>query len=488
MILSIDRESTTPLHRQISRGITHLIEQGVLPAGTRLPATRDLSRSLEVSRNTVIQAYQELEVNALIRSHVGRGAHVSGSPGARPQTRASPPFRLEGLFSMAWARSQSPHVSLLQQLTGGEIISLASLRPDQDLFPLEEFRDSIASAFRRYGADLLTVGAAQGFPPLLEHIPLLLAPRSIVCGVPNLMIVNGVQQALSLVGRLFIDPGDTVIMENLTYPGALSVFRSLQADCVGVPVDAEGISVDVLASVLQRRKAKLLYTIPTFQNPTGAVLTAERRRRLVELCREHGVLLVEDDYAHELAFAGREALPLKALDASGGVISLGSFSEALFPGIRLSWILADPRIIERLVRLKETSDLYTNRILQAALLEYCARGFYEKSLKRRKRILAARRDALGGALRNHMPAEASWRPPAGGSFQWVDLPPRLDALALLMETRKRGVTFAPDRMFSVDEWKRGGMRLGFSENEEGALVQGVRIIGEVMAGMLSASR
>jgi GntR family transcriptional regulator len=314
---------------------------------------------------------------------------------------------------------------------------------------------------------------------------MLLAPRSIVCGVPNLMIVSGIQQALSLVGRLFIDPGDTVILENLTYPGALSVFRSLQADCVGVPVDGEGISVEVLAGVLARRRAKLLYTIPTFQNPTGTVLSPERRRRLVELCRGHGVLILEDDYAHELAFDGREALPLKALDSDGGVISLGSFSEALFPGIRLSWILADPRIIERLLRLKETSDLYTNRILQAALLEFCRRGFYERSLKRRTRILRSRRDALEAALREHLPPEASWKPPAGGSFQWVDLPPRLDALALLMETRKRGVTFAPDRMFSVDEWKRAGMRLGFSENEEGALAQGARIIAEVMREMLA---
>ena len=293
----------------------------------------------------------------------------------------SPFFPLRGATPSSGCRPGLEQ--LLETEEEPDTTSFASASPDVALFPTEEFAACLQSAMRKYGTELLTTGSPRGFPPLLAYLPQLLARRGIRCSESEIMIVNGIQQGLSLVARLFVDPGDTVIMENLTYPGALGAFRSLQATCVGIPLDGDGMRTDVVESVLRRRKAKLVYTMPTYHNPTGTVLPPERRERLGELAREHELIVVEDDYVHELAFDGREVLPLKAQDDAGGMISMGSFSEIMCPGIRLSWIVASPSVIDRLLTIKQFADLYTNRILQGALLEFIQKGLLEKHLKRK---------------------------------------------------------------------------------------------------------
>jgi DNA-binding transcriptional MocR family regulator len=486
MIMDLHRDDATPLYIQIKNHLAGLIEGGLLPAGARLPATRDLAESVGVNRNTVIAAYQELEATGLVSSHVGRGtsvsAHVLAGHAAAVQTRE--PMRVETLLSATW-RNAYPHMpasadQILEAASDPSTISFASNEPDLSLFPVEEFADCTQSALRKYGSDLLASGAPEGFQPLLSWMPGFLARRGIQCTDREVMIVNGIQQGLSIVGRLFIDPGDTVLMENLSYPGALGVFHSLQASCIGIPVDDEGVRVDLMESVLSRRSAKLLYTMPTYHNPTTAVLSPERRERLLALCRERGVMIVEDDYVHELSFDGREVLPLKARDTSDGVISMGSFSEIVFPGIRLSWIVAPAGIIERLRLIKRFTDQYTNRMLQGALLEFSQRGHLEKLLKRKQVAYRKRRDALADAMRQSFPDEVRWQKPRGGLFQWVDLPRGIDALSLLLTTREKGVVFAPDRIFSVEEWERAGLRLSLAGPDEERMNHGIRVIGDAL--------
>jgi 2-aminoadipate transaminase len=492
MVIDLDRNGDTPLYLQLKAGIAGLIGRGLLPPGARLPSTRELSATLGVNRTTVISAYQELEVEGLVSSHVGRGTVVSLHlpSSAAPAQPGAGTVALEPLLSSSWRIAYQRLPPGLEQLLEEEdpgSISFASHSPDVSLFPTEEFAGCLQSAMRKYGADLLAAGSPRGFPPLLSYLPQFLARRGIRCTEGEVMIVNGTQQALSLVARLFIDPGDTVIMENLTYPGALGAFRSVQATCVGIPLDADGMRVEVVQSVLRRRRAKLLYTAPTYQNPTGTVLPPDRRDELTRLARENELVVVEDDYVHELALDGREVLPLKARDAAAGMISLGSFSEILCPGIRLSWIAAPAAVIDRLATIKQFADLSTNRILQGALLEFIQRGLLERHLKKKVAVTRARRDVMAEAMAARFPGEVRWRKPRGGIFQWVDLPRGIDALALLVRTRREGVLFGPDRLFSVEEWERGGMRLGFAGVEEEKIRKGIGILGDALKEMIAGA-
>ncbi len=492
MIVDLDRNDPTPLYLQIKNRLAELIRAGLLAPGEKLPSTRDLAGSIGVNRNTVISAYQELEVEGLVMSHVGRGTSVRmRTPGGAPGDRVQRPERMqvEALLSTTW-RSAYPRLpagteQFLETTEPQGTVSFASHDPELSLFPVREFAGCMQSAMRKYGGDLLAAGPARGFAPLLEYLPGYLARRGIQCADSEIMIVNGIQQALSIVGRLFVDPGDTVIMENLSYPGALGVFRTLQASCIGIPIDDDGIRVDFAETVLSRRSAKLIYTIPTYHNPTGAVLSPERRERLLELARKHQVVIVEDDYVHELSFDGREVLPLKARDTKDGVIYLGSFSEILCPGIRLSWIVAPSAIIDRLLLIRQFADLYSSRILQGALLEFCQKGLLDRHLKRKQAVYRKRRDVMVEAMKSRFPAEAKWKKPRGGLFQWVDLPRSIDALSLLMKTRERGVTFAPDRLFSVEEWERAGLRLGFAGVDDEMIEKGIGILGDALKDSLA---
>ncbi len=487
MIVDVDRNDSTPLYLQIKDRLAELIQNGLLAPGTRLPSTRELASSMGVNRNTVINAYQELEVEGFVSSHVGRGTAVREHlPARQPGSRQGQGERLrvEALLSATW-RSTYPQLpagaeQLMEAPQASDTISFASHDPELSLFPVEDFAGCIQSAMRKYGGDLLAAGPARGFAPLIEFMPGFLARRGIRCTDRDVMIVNGIQQALSIVGRLFVDPGDTVIMENLSYPGALGVFRSLQASCVGIPLDDDGLRVDMVESVLSRRNAKLIYAIPTYHNPTGAVMSEERRERLLAVARDRQAVIIEDDYVHDLAFDGREVLPLKARDTHDGVIYLGSFSEILCPGIRLSWIVAPAGVIDRLLLIKQFTDLYSNRILQGALLEFCQKGLLDRHLKHKQAVYRKRRDLMQDAMKAHFPQEASWKKPRGGLFQWVDLPRGADALSLLLKTRSQGVLFAPDRLFSVEEWERAGLRLGFAGIHEESIEKGIRVLGDAL--------
>ncbi len=490
MILKLNRDAKIPLYIQVKNGIEELIKKGLLKPDTKLPSTRELSGSLGVSRNTIIQGYEQLEVEGYVYSGVGRGTFVheygkiqndSGYKNHFSQ------FSFKGYFSTVWARSYTSAVLSIEKLwevnSTSNVISFESDNMDQTYFPAEDFKDSFLSAFRRYGTSLLGAGSSKGFPPLLDYLTSFMARRGIQVKAENILISSGIQQGLSIIGKLFIDPGDTVLLENLTYPGALSVFRSLQANCIGVPLDSDGIRLDIMENVLRRRKAKILYTIPTFQNPLGCTLPIERRQKLVELCRKYNIIVIEDDYAHELSFDGKQMLPLKSWDENGSILYMGSFSETLFPGIRLSWILAPKEIIRKLSVLKKSTDLYTNLILQAAVLEFLQRGFFDKQLKKKRNLLKERNNVVLNALAQYFPVKTSAPHAAGGQFLWVELPGGVDAVDLLIKSRQKGVVFAPDRFFSVEEWEKSGFQIAYGGIDEEKIRNGIKILGNILAGL-----
>ncbi|MCD6122695.1 MAG: PLP-dependent aminotransferase family protein [Spirochaetales bacterium] len=491
MTIVLERETKLPLYIQVKNRITELIHNGTLKANSKLPATRELAASLGISRNVVISAYQELEAEGLISSSIGRGTFVSRSAYAAKHGNTehqSSKMSYEGLFSTGWAKYFSEAFTSLENLkqlkSDKDFISFDPELADFFFSDINNFKKSLNAALVSSGSALLSSNSPQGFEPLLEYLSEFLSLRGISCGKENILIVNGTQQGLSIVGRLFIDPGDTILLENLTYPGALTIFRSLQTNCIGVPVNNNGINLNILENVLRRRKAKLLYTIPTFHNPLGSILPAEKRDELLQMCRENQVIIIEDDYAHELSFNGRETAPLKARDEGEGVIYMGSFSETLFPGIRLSWIVASSEIIKKLTLIKKSSDLYTNPILQAAVLEYCRKGFLGKLIKKKVLGFKKKSNAMQKAMELYFPQEASWDKPEGGLYQWVDIPSSIDSLALLLNTREKNVIFSPDRFFSVEEWEKSGFRLSFAAADEEQIWEGIKVIGDELKKMI----
>ncbi len=492
MTIVLDRKKAVPLYIQIKDHIQMLIERGSLKPNTRLPSTRKLASSLGVSRNVVIMAYQELESNGYIFSGIGSGTFVSKIMARKSRWMGKTEklkMNYKGLYAPNWNRFFSEAFTCIENIRNldrsNRLISFDPVVSDSTFPDIRNFKKSINSALDSYGSLLLKSDSPRGFEPLLMYLKDYLSLKGINCDEENIIVVNGTQQGLSLLGRLFIDSGDTVTLENMSYPGALSVFRALQANCIGIPINQNGIDLDILANVLRRRKVKLLYLIPTFHNPLGCVLPEDKREELLNICMENQVVVIEDDYANGLSFHNREIAPLKARDDYENVIYLGSFSETLSPAIRLSWVVAPKEIIRKLILIRKASDLFTNPILQASVVEYCRKGFLTRLIKKKISTLKQKSESIDKAMRLYFPPEVYWEKSQGGLYQWVELPSRIDSLSLLLRTIKRNVIFAPDRFFSVEEWKKSGFRLSFNAVGEEQIEEGIKIIGDELKKMIS---
>lgn len=500
MIFELSKDTGIPLYVQIESRIVDLIQKGILKADEKLPATRELADQLAVHRNTVVQAYQELEVKGLVYSDVGRGTFVNRHAWEATQrvragwTVPDGSFSFDGLYSGLLSSGEDLTITQIENIVRTcsrpeDVISFASVVPDKHIFPLREFQNCTYQAIQRHGVDLLEMGDTQGFRPFLEYLPKFLIRRGMTVQADDVVVVNGIQQGLDLIGRMLINPGDLVLTEELTYRGALRVFSTLGATVIGIPVEEDGMRMDVLQTVLERQKVKFIYTVPTFQNPTGRVMSLEKRKRLLELAALYGVPVVEDQYANELRFDGRDVLPLYVLDHRGIVVAVSSFSKILFHGIRLGWIVSrNTDFVRKLTQAKRMTDWQSNYLVQGAILEFCEKGFFDKYLKKKLRILRDRRDAMFDSVQRHFPEECVFRVPEGGLFEWVETPPEISAYEALLETRKSGVLFTPKKFFAVHADVDNGMRLGFVSYTPDRIDEGIRILGRTLKQMLTTRR
>src|SRR5882724_7788612 len=409
-----------------------MIAGGALKAGDRLPANRELAKTLGVNRNTVTTAYAELAAEGLITSRVGSGPYISQmpAPASRIREEAAPsPMSWESLLSV------QSRDNWLQEMSSfdvpREVISLALALPSADLFPLDDFRRCVDLVLRKQGRVLLQLGTTSGYAPLQEYIAAQLALSGVRVSPDEVLITNGCQQSLDLIRQILVGPGEEVAVENPTYPGALSVFCGTSSRYFSVPVGPTGIDLNVLEDVLSQRRAKLIYVVPSFQNPTGVTMNAAARRRLIGIAERYRVPIVEDDIYRELRYDGPDVPPLKALDEHGLVIYISSFSKVGFPGLRVGWIAAPRIVIEHLNRVKQRCDLHASLLAQAAIHEFAKRGLLAKHIKRVKKAYRLRRDAMLDALDRYFPDEASWSRPEGGMSVWVRLPGALGSRQLL---------------------------------------------------------
>jgi len=470
-------ESETPLYRQLYEQIAHKIRSGEFGQGFRLPATRELAGLLGLNRATVSAAYELLDTEGLISGQVGRGSYVTAGPARLASALDWEALLEHGETAVAGGGGG----------WGGEAISFVMSRPSHELFPLEDFRASCAAVLGRGDlAGILQLGSPSGYEPLRRHLLEDARRQGLATPADDLIVTNGCQQALDLLARVLVRPGDSVVAEDPVYTGLKNLVAGVGAQLVGVPVGSEGLEVGQLERVLERERPRFLVVTPNFQNPTGATLPLAARHALLEAAARARVPVVENDAYGQLRYTGEPLAALKHLDQRGGTVLLRSFSKISFPGLRVGWALGPKPLIDRLRHAKEASDLHTDQLSQAVLLEFAESGRLGAHLGRVLQAGAERLRATLDACRAFLPAGARWTRPEGGMNVWVRLPEPLDAEELLPRARKEGVAYLPGRLFAISRREPGALRLSFAGLPPEAIRAGLEILGRVFSGSAEA--
>ncbi|MFN8074377.1 MAG: PLP-dependent aminotransferase family protein [Kineosporiaceae bacterium] len=364
-----------------------------------------------------------------------------------------------------------------------EVVSLAGGMPFLNALPLDVVAGSMQSLVSEHGTVALQYGSGQGHPDLREQIIGVMSPQAVQCHPDDIVVTTGSQQALDLVTRIFVDPGDVVVAEAPSYVGALGVFRAYQADVVHVPLDADGLIPEALEATLTSlraagRRVKLLYTVPNHHNPAGVTMSAERRPRIVEIARRFGVLVLEDDPYGLLGFDGDPLPSLQSYDPDG-VIYLGSFSKTFAPGLRVGWAVAPHAVREKLVLASESAILCPSNFSQLAIARYLTTHDWKHQVGVFRDLYRERRDAMIDALGELIP-RASWNVPRGGFYVWVQLPPGLDAKAMLPRAVTERVAYVPGTAFYADGQGRTSLRLSYCYPTSERIREGVRRLALVI--------
>jgi DNA-binding transcriptional MocR family regulator len=473
------RERRT-VYRQISDHIRLEVADGRLEAGDRLPPIRNLARDLGVNRDTVALAYEELVNAGVAISTVGRGTfvapvHSSGAPNIEDFQPSLAPVT-EHLLAFEHARPRFGSAT--------NAVPMHSLVPDQSLYPADEFRRALNRVLQQSGPELLLYGSPQGYLGLREALAERFQRDGIHIDANGIVLCHGASQGISLGLRLFAQVGDVVALEEPTYNNTLAAVHGLGLKIAPVPMREEGLDLAALDRILARPEVKVLYTMPTFHNPLGTTTTVEHRHQLLEIAARHRKPVIEDGYETDLRFSGRAIPSLAALDRTGLVLHLFSFSKSLFPGARVGAITARGRLIEALLALKQATDLSDALPLQAALAEFAASGAYDRHLGRVRRVLRERCDALLDALEVEMPHGTRWTRPSGGLQVWVELPGEIETRDLLSDAAVAGVFFAPGSQFNHDGRSSNCLRLTFAMAEPEALRFGVSVLARVVTERL----
>ncbi len=376
-----------------------------------------------------------------------------------------------------------------------DVISFAPGYPAPETFPWPELQEIARELLTGSDGSVLQYGPTRGLRPLLDVIAGIMADRGAPTAIERLLVSTGSQQGLDLVARVLVDPGDVVLVELPTYTGAITAFRNVQADMVGVPQEQDGISLDALDAihsslVAQGRRIRFLYVVPNFQNPTGLLIGLPKRKALLEWAARRDLLIVEDDPYRELFFEDstteQEVRPIRADDDEGRVIYLSSFSKTLAPGFRVAWIDAPAPIASKLEMAKQSEDLLTGSLDQRMVYEACRRGILRRQLPMLRRHYQHKRDVMVDALHDTFGDQLSWPSPRGGFFLWATLPDRIDADRLLARAVDHGVIYVAGEAFFVDGSGKHLVRLSFSAPTPERIREGVRRLGTAIAAELEA--
>lgn len=377
--------------------------------------------------------------------------------------------------------------AILKAAADPKIISFAGGLPAPELFPVKEMKAAVDKVFDEHGQEAMQYGAAKGVTALRQAIQQHVKEKENVDSeLDNVLVTTGSEQALDLVGKAFVNPGDTVLVEQPTYLCALDVFRSYGANFASVEMDEDGMKMDTLEEALKANpNTKLIYTVPNFQNPTGRTMTEERRKQLAELAEKYDVYVLEDNPYGEIRFAGQHVPAVKSFDKSGHVLYMSTFSKTLAPGFRLGWLVADKNVVNKLTVLKQSADLHTDNLAQFAVAQFFADNDVDAHVKEISALYGKRKDLMLEGIKKYFPEGVKYTDPEGGMFLWVEVPGVDDTVELFKECLEHDVAFVPGDPFFAGEPQPGAFRLNYSNMQEDQIEVGLKRLGAALTAAVN---
>jgi GntR family transcriptional regulator/MocR family aminotransferase len=470
----VRRRSQTPVYLQIVHALVDEIRRGRLSSGTALPGTRELAESLQVNRKTVVQAYDELQAQGWVQSELTRGTFISATlPAVPTAAQARPAARMPDQpdFPLVGA---APSISIL--LPQSQLLTFDDGAPDTRLVPVNvlarAYRHALSTLSRR---NALAYGDPRGSSQLRSAVSAMLnLDRGLSTTPEHICLTRGSQMAIYLTARMLVTRGDTVVMEELSYPPARESFRAAGAEVAAVGLDAHGLRVDELERVCRKKRVRAIYLTPHHQFPTTVLLPPDRRLRLFALAAQFRFAIVEDDYDHEFHFSHRPMLPLASADPDGRVIYIGSMSKLLSPSLRLGYIAAPTAVIDRAAAELLMIDRQGDPATEAAIAELIAIGEVHRHTRKVLRIYAERRELLAQLLHQELDGDLEFDLPDGGLAVWVRFATAIDVSKLMEAARRERLQLLPGNAFSVSGADVQGLRLGFASLDDTELRRAVQ--------------
>lgn len=491
--VSVDDASDSPLYRQLYENLRQAILNGQIAPGTRLPSTREIASELRLSRNTVMNAFEQLLAEGYVEGHVGSGTYVSQAIPDELLTARSSFSRT--IRSRRKGRTVSKRGELLATTpiraecpALGSIVPFRTGVPALDVFPFDVWQKIVARHWRRPKRELLSYGEPEGYKPLREAVASYLgAARAVRCAPEQVIVVAGTQQAVDLIARTLLDPGDKALLEDYGYLAARGALKAAEARLIPVPVDEEGFDVGFASR--KGSSARLAYVSPSHEYPLGVTLSLSRRLALLEWASRNDAYIIEDDYDSEFRYSGRPLAAMQGLDEEGRVIYLGTFSKVLFPSLRLGYMVVPEDLIDAFASARALVGWCSPVVDQAVVAEFITEGHFARHIRRMRSLYAERQAALVEAAREEMEGLLDVEPAAAGLHLLGWLPEGSDDRQASRACIERGVQTQPLSAFALGEhYRRGGLILGYAPFNERETRAAVRVLSEALRGVQRAGR
>lgn len=479
MFLDVKLHGDSPIYLQVKNYIKDMILKGMLQSGEKLPSTRELAIMLKISRNTIITAYEFLEDEGFIYIKKGKGAFINEFQ-----------INKQEKWCLDWSKKINKYAVISEELDIMKhelvykkgMISFKSISPDENLFNIEDFKRAFLNRISLEGNRLLNYGYAKGYKPLIEQLLVYMANKGVDIKNKDILITNGFTEAFDLILTSLTNEGDTILTENPTHNTSIKLIKLHGLNIVGIDMKLDGMDIKELIKKLNNNdNIKLAYIIPSYHNPTGIVMSSQKRVEIYNVFKKYKIPIIEDGFNEELRYYGSHIAPIAAISGEGNsVIYAGSLSKILFPGLRIGWILADKKLISVMESVKRSRNIHTSFLDQAVFYEYIKEGNFQKYLKKVRKEYREKYRFAVECIKKYIPCKCIYG--EGGIHLFIKLW-GINSREVLKKCYSRNVIFTPGDIFYVDGMGKDTFRLGIARNSKQEIEVGFKIIGEVIKEM-----